>query len=176
MKGGAITGNTAANTTSFNTGGVYVRDTGSTFVMEGGSVSGNTARFDVLLRSSAGFGLTLSGNAAIGNLGLDAFSPAERSSVNVLQGWTGSVTSLNLRSGSTVMATVIGFWFNAATPVTLVQGAALTQADIDRFPLGNFITSAFLNTLDNTQAISAPATGAPNGFMLNAQGQLVARP
>jgi len=176
MKGGSITGNAATSTTTNSTGGVWLQQENSTFVMEGGSVSGNNAFADVYIASNSGFGLTLSGNAAIGDISLNG-TDTTRGGINVAGGWTGSVDILNLRGNNATMATVIGWWFNATTPIQVVRGVTgytLTAADIAKFPLGNFLSSA---TSNNTQLISTgEADGAPNGFMLNNTGHLVAKP
>jgi hypothetical protein len=55
-----------------------------------------------------------------------------------------------------------------------VAGYTLTPADIAKFRLGDFLSSAAAPGF-RQEIISATHTGALNGFMLNNLGQLVAR-
>jgi len=173
MRGGAITGNAATASGTINTGGVYVRNN-ARFDMEGGNISGNTAVSDVHFVQNAN-SLTLSGTATVGNLTLSRTATANPG-VTIAPGWSGTVSGLHLRGAGAIaadMATVIGWWFNAGTPVTVARGDGINPTTLGQITLGDFMSSA---ASENRQAISAAAAGAPNGFMLNAQGGLVARP
>jgi len=184
MKGGVITGNsgTVRSTTgmSVSTGGVCVINANSKFIMEGGSVTGNNAINDVLVMNDAGYALTLSGNAVIGNLCLNKENgpPNRAGGVTIASGWTGSVTGLNLHVfNNYTMISAISVWFGTIT--ILMQGAdghTLTADDTTRFGLGYFLSAM---ASDFTYAISAPHPQpgfAPNGFIINDLGRLVPKP
>jgi len=146
MRGGTISGNACSVNGTKTTGGVFVENNG-TFVMEGGRVEKNTAMSDVFIDIDAAYGLTLSGNAKIGQLTLNA-NATQSPCVTVAEGWTGSVYNLNLRGDSGVMDTVSGFWYPTNTGVSrktilkAADGHTLSATDVKKFPLGNFLSSS----------------------------------
>jgi uncharacterized repeat protein (TIGR02543 family) len=86
--------------------------------------------------------LTLSGNAVINKIYLDAVNTGN-SSITIESGWTGSVASLNLYGAdtNTTIDNVIGFWYNKTQPVTVLKGGGLSAATVAQFTLGNFYSS-----------------------------------
>jgi len=138
MSGGSIDGNnnTTAATTTTATGGVYFFD--GTFTMTGGSISGNTQGTDpsdVYHAVTTANRFTMSGNAAIGALKLNAANATVAASVNIGDGWTGSINRLNLRSGIAAIATVVEWWDYK------MIFSGISSAKINSITLGDFIGS-----------------------------------
>jgi hypothetical protein len=117
MSGGSIDGNnnTAAETNTNVTSGVSLA--GGTFTMTGGSITGNThsgEASDVYHENTSANRLTMSGNAQIGALKLNATSTTAGATVAIgAGGWNGSITTLNLRGGITAIGTASGYWINS---------------------------------------------------------------
>ena len=151
MKGGQITGNAAADTTSNSiASGLNVEGTGSYASIEGGSITGNTGGYGDVSCFQNIESFTLSGTAQIGRLFLNAGSATVYTTLTIAGNWTGNVAELNLRGNSSVMATNMGYW--EYKPILLAaSGYSLQAADIAKITLGNYI-----NNSDgaNTQAIS----------------------
>jgi len=118
-----------------NSGGFTV--TGSAALGIGNNItfSGNGA-----INIDSGASLALSDNAKITTINLNATS-AGNSSVTIIPGWNGSVTSLNLRGDASDINAVIGFWYNQNSPKTVLKGEVLIPATVERFTLGDFISS-----------------------------------
>ena len=148
MNGGSIDGNnntaTAATTTA--SGGVAV--TTGTFTMNGGSITGNTQgtaaqvtdgtaeASDVYHAVTTANSFTMSGNAAIGALKLNAAGAAAAAGVNIgAAGWSGSITTLSLRGGIAAAATVSEWW-----DYKLIF-SGINTAKINDIALGEFIGS-----------------------------------
>jgi hypothetical protein len=142
MEGGTVTGNTGAYSGSnLNVGGIMVTESGK-FAMEGGSVRGNTGTCGDVYISPNAVSFTLSGDAAIGNLTLGANS-TKNASVTVASALTGSDIKLNLRGSDPAISANIGYWKGKA----VLEGASnpsytLAAADVGKFTLGDFISSA----------------------------------
>jgi len=141
--GAAITGfkNSGTSGSFYYSGGVYLSN--GTFTMNGGTINGNTgAAGDIYINTGVVY--NLSGNPVIGTITLYA-NNSSNASVTIESGWSGSVASLNLMGNSPAMNTVIGYWYNAAAPKTVLKPPAaantLTPADAAEFTLGNFIDS-----------------------------------
>ena len=163
MKGGTIIGNNATATASnISPGGLYAYGANTTVILEGGVIEGNSGGAgDVYLANTIN-AATLSGNAKIGTLTMNASTSTNRAALTIGAGWDGTVATLNLRSGNTNMETVRGFWANGE-PILLGTVNATTVGQIT---LGNFLSGA---ATGNTEAIS-PA------YYLNASGVLVGTP
>jgi len=147
MNGGSIEGNnnTTAAATTTASGGVAV--TTGTFTMNGGSITGNTQgtaaqvtdgtaeASDVYHSVTTANSFTMSGDAAIGALKLNATSATVAAGVNIAEGWTGSITTLNLRGGIAAAATVSEWW-----DYKLIF-SGINTAKINDIGLGDFISS-----------------------------------
>jgi hypothetical protein len=168
MEGGAVTGNTGAYSGSnLNVGGVMVAESGK-FTMEGGSVSGNVGTCGDVYISPNAVSFTLSGNAAIGNLTLGANS-ARNASVNVASELTGGSIKLNLRGSDPVISANIGYWRDK--PVLKGASYVLTADDVEKFTLGNFISSA---SSSYTQPIAGnDRESGPENYKIGNTGTLV---
>jgi len=146
LQGGEITGNRSTNTATAAAGGITIA--GGTFNISGGDVSGNfrnnNIATDIYVTSTTANALTLSGNAKLGVLMLNATSTtdAARSTVT-LDNWTGNAI-LHLRGAITAMDTAVSYWVNRA----VIRGA--TTDGIASLALGSFVSQAASN---NTQQI-----------------------
>ena len=175
MDGGAIEGNNNTSggaATSTGSGGVSF--TSGYFTMLGGSITGNrhgtaaevsagtAEESDVYAFTTGGHGFTVSGNANIGALKLNATS-ASFTTVGTTE-WTGSIGKLNLRGNDADIATAAGWWNNKQIFTNI------TAAQVDRVGLGDFISSD--NTrqpINNTHYISASGvlTAIPASVTVN---------
>jgi uncharacterized repeat protein (TIGR02543 family) len=147
MNGGSIDGNnnTTAAATTTASGGVAVT-TGS-FTMNGGSITGNTQgtaaqvtdgtaeASDVYHAVTTANSFTMSGNAVIGALKLNATSATVAAGVNIGEGWSGSITTLNLRGNIAAAATASEWW-----DYKLIFNG-INTAKINDIALGEFIGS-----------------------------------
>ena len=165
MRGGTITGNRATGTTvvpeGSGAGGVLVFDATSVFNMEGGSISGNfrgTGADEVpadVFVSATVEDFTVSGNATIGRLILDATTTAN-AFITVGSGWTGNVHNLDLRSNASV-STVTGRWLNN-TVLEAVNNQTLTAAK-------GRVGSTAIRILGNTPAAVSEDISGTVGFI-----------
>jgi hypothetical protein len=127
-------------------GAVHVRANTGRFNMEGGTINSNTG----ISVSSEGFASTVfrfSGNATItGVLQLTSRSPIgsvePADSIEILAGWTGSITTLDLRityneTGLQPDA-IAGYWNNRI----VITGTGTNPANIARIGLDQYVTSA----------------------------------
>jgi len=152
MQGGQITANSnsLALTTTTGNGGVTV--TNGIFNMSGGSVTSNTQSgeaSDVYIATTTADRFTISGNATIGALKLNATSTTVGATVGAA-GWTGVITTLNLRGDITAFATASGYWINSTR--TIFGG--ITEAQVANIGLGEFISSSNVRqTIDNAYII-----------------------
>jgi hypothetical protein len=160
MKGGTITGNYSIATNAgylyLPTGGVYVAHNTKNhrFIMEGGSISGNTHsdnEFDSdVYISNANISaalFTLSGNATVGKLTLqyhfaNAGSTHRYANAAIAPGWSGSVAALNLSyndsiSGNGNINQAIDGWANKQV-IQADNEYALQASDLSKVTLGNF--------------------------------------
>ena len=138
MSGGIINGNntSVAITTTTASGGVYF--TNGTFNMSGGSITGNTQgaeASDVYHATTATNSFTISGNAAIGALKLNAANITTNASVIVTAGWEGGIATLNLRGTNNDIVTASAFF----TGKTLFS--VINTDHAARIGLGQFISS-----------------------------------
>ena len=146
MKAGAgITGNTHTATSAVANNSAVAISSNARVVMEGGSISGNTALCGDLgfITSVTTSPLTMSGEAVIGVLTLN-YTMDMRPPLTVASGWAGEVGALNLMGGNASLDTVIGYWYNASSPRFVMQAAAghtLTAADVAKVTTGNFINN-----------------------------------
>jgi len=134
MEGGTITGNsTSIGNNDYTANAVFIE--GGTFEMRGGSIKDNdTVYGDVSGCSSDS--ITLSGDARIG----EYTHPEPSTSSNIENGWTGSITSLNLISHATTsypksMTDAI----SEREGTLLFQGGGVNSTSIGRIGLGDFI-------------------------------------
>ncbi|MCL2184982.1 MAG: InlB B-repeat-containing protein [Treponema sp.] len=175
MEGGEISGNNtnaAATSTDVN-GGVTLR-TGF-FNMSGGKITGNTHQgsnnADVYIASTAVGAFTLSGNAQIGTLKLNATSASALAFVNICSTFTGSVSKVNLR-GNTSTGNDNGFelimtWWNDKAILTGAQGYSVTGTDANRFTLGLFLSNATSNNTASIMPVFAIGnSGADTGKLI----------
>jgi uncharacterized repeat protein (TIGR02543 family) len=125
--------------------GVFVGNSGI-FMMNGGKITGNSNIADLRINSSASF--KLSGNAEIGNLVL-THSGSNFAVLNISD-WSGSIGTLGLAGNALYddydIHTIINRWDNELV-VKAIDGTFLAESDISRFPLGNFRSSMFGDTL-----------------------------
>ncbi|MDR2597671.1 MAG: hypothetical protein LBC76_10185 [Treponema sp.] len=150
IKGGTITGNAISGAASSQgvSGGLYV-GTGCSAILEGGSITGNTGGLGDVLLSPAVTSFTFSKTSVVGELTMNTTSATVSTiTITVAQDWTGNVGKLNLRGGSTTMATAVSYWEGR----TILTGDSLTTARVNKITLGNFISSA---TSYNTADINA---------------------
>jgi len=166
MEGGQITANnnTIEITNTGVSGGVIIAN--GTFNMTGGSITGNThlgEASDVYISVMNSDRLTISGNAQIGVLKLNAGATAGASVTIESAGWNGSIGKLNLRGNDNDIATVAGYWnnrqiFNNITASQIAQIIALGE---------------FINSNNARQAISPAYIIGKEGTDL---GKLVLNP
>ncbi|MCL2277695.1 MAG: InlB B-repeat-containing protein [Treponema sp.] len=161
MNGGSIDGNNnAAGTTITNAGsGVYFGS--GTFIMTGGSITGNTQgteASDVCHASTAANSFTISGSSIIGALKLNATSTTLGATVRVA-GWTGEITTLNLRGDIAAIATASGYWINSSRIIF----NNISIGEVANIGLGEFISS------DNSRQAISPA------FMIADFGENIGR-
>ncbi|MCL2229705.1 MAG: InlB B-repeat-containing protein [Treponema sp.] len=158
MSGGSIDGNnnTIGATNTNATGGVYF--TGGTFTMSGGSITGNTQgteASDTYHAVTTANRFTMSGNASIGTLKLNATSTTAGATMSIGTGWTGNITTLNLRGEINAIATALGYWTNSTR--TILNG--ITAAQVARIGLGEFISSNNTRqTITDTHIIGTTGT------------------
>jgi len=136
MSGGTITGNTTTWAGGSDLSGGVLINSGATAAITGGSITGNSP-VDLFINSATIF--NLSGNAAVGNIRLNASSAISNANIT-LGAFTGTVGTLNLRSENAVMDTVINWWLNKQV-IQAAAGYTLTATDVAKFTLGNFISS-----------------------------------
>jgi len=168
MNGGLIQTNDAV----MNGGGVYV-DQNGTFNMTNGTISLNFALLGsgVFLDGNAVFNLSggninnelcvnvysslyLSGTANIGVLTLIASSSSVCSRINIIDTYSGTVNSLDLRGSINVMSSVVSYWVGN----TVIQGSGgytLLEGDLARFTPRNFVA---VGTVEPTRSIAATHT------------------
>jgi hypothetical protein len=147
MYSGTITNNTAG---FLSGGGVSIS---GIFNMKGGSIIDNNigrmiqsnivnySTEDVFIGKAVADRLTLSGNAVIGTLKLNADNTGNFSNVAIGANWTGSVTRLHLLGSHENLAMVLNWWVDKQ--VLTGAGRALTAADVAKFTLGNFYDAAW---------------------------------
>jgi len=138
MEGGSIDGNnnTAGGTSSTASGGVCF--TSGTFTMTGGSITGNkqgNEDSDIYHAVNAANSFNISGNAVIGALKLNALSVGAGATVKTT-GWTGSITTLNLRGNIDAIASAASYW--AGNPRFIFDG--IDAAQVNNIGLGEFIS------------------------------------
>jgi len=146
-------GEITGNNSSTDEGKVVLVENDGIFNMKGGSISGNTAPFgDVHITNYAG-SFTLSGEAAIEKLVLYTTSQTSICSVTVGSGWSGSVQSFNLMSNQypASIDSVISWWENKEV-LKAAPGYVLQASDVVKFTLGNFTSSLSPSTV--TQSIA----------------------
>jgi len=154
MSGGTITGNTASNVDTDNSGGVFMLNETSHFIMTGGRIYGNhrgdgVTPADVFINAVVDH-FTLSGDASIGRLTLGS-SADINSFITVGSEWSGGVAYLDLRASSASVNTVINSW-TGNTVLQAAEGRTLTAADVGRF---NWNTARFIG---NAEGITQPAS------------------
>ena len=159
MEGGQITANSNSNamTTTTASGGILVNS--GIFNMIGGSITGNTQlgeASDVYITNFVADRFTMSGNATIGALKLNARDASDAANVTISAGgWTGSITTLNLRGNNTNIATAMGMW----TENTEAIFNGITAAQVARIGLGEFISSNNARqAITNTHIIGTTGT------------------
>jgi|GEM_PF-1719717 len=139
MNGGTITGNSTTWAGGSDLSGGLLINSGAAATITGGSITGNSP-VDLFVNSPSS--LNLSGNAAIGNIRLNATSAIANANASITLGaFTGTVGTLHLRGQVTDMNNAISYWENRQ----VIQAAAsytLTAADMAKFPLGNFYSAA----------------------------------
>jgi hypothetical protein len=179
MEDGEISGNisTAAGTSNNTAGGVSINSGGfenGTFIMNGGSITGNTlngtAQFisDVYFNNNATGVMRISGSASIETLMLNAFSAVLRATLNISGVYSGTIGTLNLRAGNPNMDPGIAWWDDKHV-IQGHGGYTLTPADIDKF------NNALVDFVKNNQ--TGPFTQAiSNTHTINASGVLVVKP
>ena len=163
MSGGIITGNTTTWTGGSDLSGGVLINSGATATITGGSITGNSP-VDLYINSATIF--NLSGNAAIGNIRLNASSAISNANIT-LDAFTGTVGTLNLRSENAVMDTIINWWLNKQV-IQAASGHTLTTTDIAKFTPGSFISS----NVAATQAIGPNYSIGTEGTQL---GRLVSK-
>jgi len=160
MYSGTITNNTAD---FLSGGGVSIS---GTFNMKGGSIidnnigriiQSNIVNFfpeDVFIGKAAADRLTLSGNAVIGTLKLNADNTANFSNVSIGANWTGSVAQLHMLGShdNINMAMALNWWVDKQ--VLTGAARALTAADVARFTLGSFYTAGWESLPINPEQFS----------------------
>jgi len=129
MRGGEIKNNNARITTHTTISGVF---SGGTFNMEGGEIRNNVGDLYI----SEGRSVTLSGDAEVGSVRLNATSATSYARISIAAGWTGRVDRLNF-SGNSTLSTLTNWWIGK--PV--LTGAGVNAANVARFPMGDFILS-----------------------------------
>ena len=174
MSGGKITGNTAVSANTNISGGVFMLNATSQFIMTGGRIYGNyrgngVTPADVLIPQAVNH-FTLSGDASIDRLILDS-GTANNSFITVGSDWTGSVDYLDLRAGTAFVSTVINDWTGNMV-LQAAEGRTLTTADMGRF---NLNTARFIGSTEGvTQLVNqAHSVELENG---NTVGMLRANP
>ncbi|MCL2236758.1 MAG: InlB B-repeat-containing protein [Treponema sp.] len=146
MSGGNIDGNNTSIPFATTTASAGVYFTNGTFIMTGGSITGNTQggtdASDVYFGPTVAANyntasLQISGSANIGALKLNANSTTAGATVSIGTGWTGSITTLNLRGDQIAIATIMGYW----TGSDRIIFNGITAAQVARIGLGEFISS-----------------------------------
>ena len=158
MKGGTITNNNETSTATnnfFRAGGLFIDDNASTIRLEGGSITGNTGVCgDVSFYHTSTPTFIISGNTAIGRLTLTASNTANRTTLTIESGWTGTIGQLDLFGNNSDMPTVIGYWQNQTVLVSADMSNALSKIS----NLGNFrsnLSSTSTQAIGPTYAINA---------------------
>ena len=142
MSGGTISENIATGGNATNTaavGGVTLYTATARFDMTGGIITGNfRGDGDDLHAADVGLGnavtnFTMSGDAALGHLNLNA-NANNTAFVNIgAGGWEGRVDHLTLRWNNTSLSTVINNWVRPPPEGRTVIRGTLDQDIIDRF-------------------------------------------
>jgi len=150
MSGGSIDGNNniALATSTNASGGVHFLT--GTIVMTGGSITDNThgtKTADVYHAVTNANSFTMSGNATIGALKLNAAGTTAAASVNIGAGWSGEIETLNLRGADAGVGIAAGWWNNKL----IFNGITTTQ--IARIGIGDFISSNNVTTPVNDEFI-----------------------
>jgi len=127
MNGGIITGNEGKDvSTVLRAGGLTINIATATVYLNGGSITGNSGpTADISCNNGT---ITLSGNAAIGEL----CRALDGNPVKIAEGWTGSVSKLNLRGTNNVLADIPEQY----TGKQILEGAngyALKASDVAKF-------------------------------------------
>ena len=166
LAGSKITGNTSSSTSTGGDAAVRITGSGSSFSMQGGTITGNTGvngAADVYIDNSiAVFGFKLSGSAQIGTLILNASTKSSYAYSTIVQGWTGSIGKLNLRGSSSSMDNVKSYWEEKII-IEAYDNYVLSAADLAKINLGDFISSA---SSDNNVSISDSHYLANSGWLL----------
>jgi len=137
MSGGSITGNASSQSVgSFYSGGIYLRS--GAVEITGGSIKGNTPT-DIAFIPNPAATLNLSGSAEIGVIMLD--NSTSDPVISLPGTFTGNVAALNMRRNTGNINDVISSW-SGKQIIQAASGYTLTPADIAKFPLGNFYSSA----------------------------------
>ena len=154
MSGGIITGNTAESAGTDISGGVFMLNASSHFIMTGGRIYGNyrgngATSADVFIHQDVNH-FTLSGDASIGRLILASFS-VNSSFITVGSEWSGGVAYLDLRVSGGLIDTAINAWTGSMV-LQAAEGRTLTTADVGRF---NLNTARFIGNAEGvTQLVS----------------------
>jgi len=144
MEGGEISGNSTTATSNNSNAGVTVSD--GILKMSGGSITGNmhdTVPADVYLAITAATPvnrLSLSGNATVGAVKLNASNTSNYSRVSIGAGFIGNITALNLLVTNADLPTGIGWW-NGKDIINGSDAHTITTTDIQKINLGDFITN-----------------------------------
>jgi len=148
MSGGTITGNTSTATGTNVPSGVFVTSESSRFYMTGGSISGNhrgggAVPSDVSVSQTVDY-FIMSGNAVIYSLILASTTDGTSNNAFItVDGWTGSVSRLDLRVNTTSAGHAAVIWAaNPASPILqAAEGRTLSLDDVGRllsvYSIGN---------------------------------------
>ena len=134
IEGGEISGNSTAGYGA----GIYIID-GAILTINGGKIESNISDIygnDVHILGDVP-PINISGKAQIGQLSLYAYNNSDRrGKITVASNFTGSVTSLDLVTKDN--------WTTSIVPFILPEaGQTLTKELLDKFTLGNFLSSSF---------------------------------
>ena len=150
LKGSKITGNTSSSTIIGYDSALRVTGMESSFTMQGGTIIGNSGienSADVYIDNNiAASGFRLSGHAKIGALTLNANSTAYAYPV-IAADWAGNINKLNLRGNNSSIDIVKTYWEEKII-IETEGGYILSTADITKFKLGDFISSATSNNIE----------------------------
>ena len=157
MSGGIITGNTAT-AVSANTdisGGVFLLNASSHFIMTGGRIYGNYradgVTADVFISAAVNH-FTLSGDARIGRLILSATTTGN-SFITVGSDWSGGVAYLDLRTNATSLGSAMTDW--TGNRVLQAEGNhSFTTADLGRLNLN------MARFIGNAEGVTQPVSQA----------------
>ena len=156
MSGGTITGNTAYEADTDNSGGVFMFNATSRFIMTGGRIYGNhrgdgAAPADVFIHQNVNVNhFTLSGDARIDRLILGS-GGGNNSFITVGSDWSGGVAYLDLRMNATSLGSAMTDW--TGNMVLQAEGNhSLTTADLGRL---NLSTARFIG---NAEGVTQPVT------------------